>query len=89
VVVLFQVLFTKQSLKDLERIKAANLTEKVKSLVSVLKENPYQNPPEYEKLVGSLSGYYSRRINVKQRMVYSVNDSTKVVKILRLWSHYE
>ena len=71
------------------KLKAAHLTEKAKMLIDLLRENPFQNPPPYEKLVGDLNGAYSRRINVQHRLVYQVYEEEQTVKILSLWTHYE
>lgn len=83
----WQVVLTKQAKKDAQRIDSAGLKIKVKKLCSVLAENPYE--PPYEKLIGDLAGYYSRRINIQHRLVYQVIEERKVVKIIRMWSHYE
>lgn len=85
----WQVVFTKQAQKDAKRISAAGLRRRVEELLAVLAENPYQSPPRYEKLVGDLSGAYSRRINIQHRLVYQVLDDLKAVKVLRMWTHYE
>ena len=85
----FKIKFTKQAVKDLEYLKAANLSKKVKKLVDIIKENPYQNPPPYEKLIGDLEGMYSRRINIQHRLVYEVDNEEKIIKIIRMWKHYE
>lgn len=77
----------KKATEDVPRLKSANLHEKVKSLIEIIKTNPYQNPPPYEKLVGNLKGAYSRRINIKHRVVYEVCEAEKVVKIINLWNH--
>jgi len=86
---MYAVVYTKRAVKDIEKIKAAKLSEKAKRLIELIKSNPYQNPPPYEKLVGDLQGAYSRRINIKHRLVYEVVETEKTVKILSLWSHYE
>ncbi|MGD1898284.1 MAG: Txe/YoeB family addiction module toxin [Phormidesmis sp.] len=83
----WQVVLTKQAKKDVRRIDSAGLKTKVKKLCSVLAKNPYE--PPYEKLVGDLAGYYSRRINIQHRLVYQIIEEQKVVKIIRIWSHYE
>nr|DAQ07617.1 MAG TPA: toxin-antitoxin system, toxin component, Txe/YoeB family [Caudoviricetes sp.] len=85
----FKVKFTKQAVKDLEYLKAANLSKKAKKLVDIMKENPYQNPPPYVKLIGDLDGMYSRRINIQHRLVYEVDNEEKIIKIIRMWKHYE
>lgn len=86
---MFKVVFTKTALKDIPKLKKIHLDETAKALIDVLKENPYQSPPPYEKLVGDLNGLYSRRINVKHRLVYEVFKDEKTVKIISLWTHYE
>ncbi|KJS01770.1 MAG: toxin of toxin-antitoxin system [Peptococcaceae bacterium BRH_c4a] len=79
----------RHAVKDVELIKQAGLKDKVLELIEVLKKNPFQNPPPYEKLVGDLAGAYSRRINIKHRLVYSVDKERQCVRILRLWTHYQ
>lgn len=95
---MYKIVFTKQALKDLEKLKQANISSKAKMLVDLIKENPYQNPPRYEKLVGNLDGILSRRINIQQRLVYQVyekpfsEDETMyegTIKIIRMWTHYD
>ena len=86
---MYKVIISKEALKDLPKLKSAGLSQKVKALTEILKINPYQNPPPYEKLVGDLAGLYSRRINIKHRLVYKVNEDLKIVKVLSMWSHYE
>ena len=86
---MFKVVFTKTALKDIPKLKKVHLDETAKALIEVLKENPFQNPPPYEKLVGDLNGLYSRRINIKHRLVYEVFKDTKTIKIISLWTHYE
>lgn len=85
----YKLLFTKQAQKDAVKIKNAGLKENTLELLEILKNNPYQNPPPYEKLTGDLYGAYSRRINVKHRLVYQVLEEPKIVKIIRMWAHYE
>ena len=85
----WQLIYTKHAQKDAEKLAAAGLKEKAKSLLAILGANPFQNPPPYEKLIGDLAGAYSRRINIQHRLVYQVIDEQKVVKVLRMWSHYE
>ena len=85
----WQLVYTKQAQKDAEKLVSAGLKEKAKVLLGVIEENPFQNPPPYEKLVGDLAGAYSRRINIQHRLVYQVLQEERVVKVLRLWSHYE
>ena len=83
------LVYTKHVKKDARKLAASGLKKKAQELLTVLKENPYQNPPPYEKLVGDLSGAYSRRINIQHRLVYQVLEEEHVVKVLRLWAHYE
>ncbi len=85
----WQVIFTKQAQKEAKKLSASGLKPKAEKLLDLLKENPYQTPPFYEKLVGDLSGAYSRRINIQHRLVYQVLEDAKIVKILRMWTHYE
>jgi len=85
----WEVVFTKDAQKDAKKISSAGLRVKVEGLLAVLAVNPYQNPPPFEKLVGDLSGAYSRRLNIHHRLVYQVLDKEKVVKVIRMWSHYE
>jgi len=81
--------YTKQAKKDAKKLTAANLKNKAQKLLQIIELDPYTNPPPYEKLVGDLSGAYSRRINIQHRIVSQVLEEEKAVKILRLWSHYE
>ena len=86
---MWQVKFTKEAEKDKKLLKAAGLMEKTKKLLNVLSINPYQIPPSYEKLVGNLKGYYSRRINIQHRIVYRILDDAKIVVVHAMWTHYE
>ena len=83
------LVYTKQAQKDAKKLAASGLKPKAEKLLEILSENPLQNPPPYEKLVGDLAGAYSRRINIQHRLVYQILDSEKVVKVIRMWSHYE
>lgn len=85
----WRVVFTKQAQKDALNLAAAGLKEKAQQLLVMLAENPFQTPPPYEKLMGDLAGAYSRRINIQHRLVYQVLEKERVVKVLRLWTHYE
>ena len=85
----WRLAFTKQAQKDAKKLAASGLKEKARALLVVLEANPYQNPPPYEKLVGDLAGAYSRRINIQHRVVYQVLEKERIVKVLRLWTHYE
>ena len=84
----YQIVYYKKCLKDIEKLKASKLDEKAKGLIDMLRENPYKNPPPFEKLVGDLKGTYSRRINHQHRLVYQVIDDQKIVRIISMWSHY-
>ena len=86
---MWRVVFTKPALKDAKKISAAGLRPKAEKLLDILRENPYQTPPPFEKLIGDLSGAYSRRINIQHRLVYQIIDDEKTVKVIRMWSHYE
>ena len=83
------IVFTKHAQKDAPKLASAGLKAKAQELLALLKDNPFQNPPPYEKLVGDLSGAYSRRINIQHRLVYEVLADEHTVKVLRMWSHYE
>ena len=82
------VKFTKNAEKDKKLLKSAGLEEKVKKLLNLIAQNPFQNPPSYEKLVGDLQGYYSRRINLQHRLVYRVHEVINTVVVHSMWSHY-
>jgi Txe/YoeB family toxin of toxin-antitoxin system len=83
------LVFTKQSQKDAKKIAITGLKKKAQFLLEIISVNPFQNPPPYEKLIGDLTGAYSRRINIQHRLVYQVLREEKVVKIIRMWTHYE
>ena len=85
----WQVVFTKQAQKDAKNLAAAGLKDKAKMLLEIIRENPFQNPPPYEKLVGDLAGAYSRRINIQHRLVYEVLEQEQTLKVLRMWGHYD
>lgn len=85
----WQLVFAKHAQKDAPKLAAAGLKPKAQALLNLIQINPFENPPPYEKLVGDLSGAYSRRINIQHRLVYEVLAETKTVKVLRMWSHYE
>jgi Txe/YoeB family toxin of toxin-antitoxin system len=85
----WELVFTKYVQKDAKKLAAVGLKKKAQTLLAILQENPFQNPPPYEKLVGDLNGAYSRRINIQHRLVYQVITEARIVKILRMWSHYE
>ena len=85
----WELVYSRQALKDAKKLKAAGLKPKAEELLEVLKNDPLQNPPSFEKLIGDLAGAYSRRINIHNRLVYEVFFKEKVVRILRMWTHYE
>ncbi|MCE2744899.1 MAG: Txe/YoeB family addiction module toxin [Burkholderiales bacterium] len=85
----WQIVYTKHAQKDAQKLAASGLKPKALELLAVLQQNPFQNPPPYEKLVGDLAGAYSRRINIQHRLVYQVLTDERVVKVLRMWTHYE
>jgi toxin YoeB len=86
---MWRVVFTKQAQKDAKKLAAAGLRSKAEKLLDILRENAYKTPPTFEKLLGDLSGAYSRRINIQHRLVYQILDNEKVVKVIRMWTHYE
>ena len=85
----WRVVFTKHAQKDAKKIARSNLKKRTQELLSLLEQDPLQNPPQFEKLVGDLEGAYSRRINIQHRLVYQVLVEERIVKVLRLWTHYE
>ncbi|KLU59883.1 toxin RelK [Peptococcaceae bacterium CEB3] len=85
----FRLVFSKQALKDARKLEQASLDRKAKKLLKILSENPFQNPPPYETLVGDLTGKYSRRINIHHRLVYKVLEEESTVIVFRMWTHYE
>tara|TARA_R110002095_G_scaffold95565_2_gene83495 strand:- start:343 stop:606 length:264 start_codon:yes stop_codon:yes gene_type:complete len=85
----WDVVYTKQAQKDAKKLSSAGLKDKAKYLINIIKENPYQNPLPYEKLIGDLSGAYSRRINIQHRLVYQVYENENTIKVIRLWTHYQ
>ena len=85
----WKVVFTKQAQKDARKMAGVGLKPKAKKLVEILNEDPFRKPPPYEKLAGDLSGAYSRRINVQHRLIYQVLKKEKIVKVIRMWTHYE
>ena len=95
---MYKLVYTKQAIKDLEKLKKANISQKAKVLVDLIRENPYQNPPKYEKSVGKLDGILSRRINIQHRLVYQVYENSFMengieyrgtIKVIRMWTHYD
>ncbi len=87
--VAWTLVFTRQAQKDARKLSASGLRHKAELLLEIVKRNPFQTPPPVEKLVGDLAGAYSRRINVQHRLVYQVLPASKIVKIIRMWTHYE
>jgi len=83
----WQVILTKQAVKDAKKIAASGLKENAQKLIETLERNPYE--PPYEKLIGNLRGYYSRRINIQHRLVYAIDEEKRIIKILKMWTHYE
>lgn len=86
---MYAIIYTKTALKDTTKLKAAHLDKKAKELIAIIRDNPYQSPPPYEKLVGDFKGLYSRRINGQHRLVYEILEQKQTIKIVSLWSHYE
>ena len=84
---MWKIEFSRSAFKDIKKLKSSNLGDNVKNLIIILKSNPYQ--PPYEKLLGNLKGYYSRRINIKHRLVYSLDNEQKIIRVVSVWSHYE
>jgi Txe/YoeB family toxin of toxin-antitoxin system len=85
----WRIVYTRQAQRDARKLAASGLREKAETLLDILSEDPFKSPPPYEKLVGDLSGAYSRRINIQHRLVYQVLEDIKIVKIIRMWTHYE
>lgn len=85
----WRLVFTRQAQKDAKKIAQSGLKTQASKLLDIIRINPYQNPPAYEKLVGDLAGAFSRRINIQHRLIYQVLDDLKTVKVIRMWTHYE
>jgi len=85
----WQPVYTRQAQKDAKKLAAAGLRPKAEQLLQILAEDPFQNPPPFEKLIGDLAGAYSRRVNIQHRLVYQVLEEQRTVKVLRMWTHYE
>ena len=85
----WRIVFTKQAQKDAKKVSASNLKPQAEKIIKILRQNPLQTPPPYEKLVGDLAGAYSRRLNIQHRIVYQVIADKKTVKLIRMWTHYE
>lgn len=86
---MYEIVYRKKAIEDIPKAKSIGIDGKIKSLINLIRENPFQNPPPYEKLVGDLQGAYSRRINIQHRLVYQVFEKEKVIRIISFWSHYE
>jgi len=85
----WEIVYTKQAQKDAKKLEASGLKEKTVNILEILKKDPYKTPPPFEKLVGDLTGSYSRRINIQHRLVYQIYDNIKTIKVIRMWTHYE
>jgi Txe/YoeB family toxin of toxin-antitoxin system len=86
---MYKILYTKQAQKDAKKLSRSNLKNKAQELLEIIKIDPEQNPPPFEKLIGDLTGAYSRRINIQHRLVYEVLEDEKIIKVLRMWTHYD
>ena len=86
---MWQIVFTKQAQKEAKKLSAVGLRPKAERLIEILRKNPYKTPPPFKKLLGDLSGAFSRRINIHHRLIYQVIDVEKIVKVIRMWTHYE
>jgi len=86
---MYKIKYSQRVKKQVNFIKQSGLTKKVKQLIEIIKKNPYQSPPSYEKLSGNLIGFYSRRINIQHRLIYEILETEKIVRIISIWSHYE
>lgn len=86
---MYRIVYSKAAVKDIPKLKAAHLDGKARALIEVIREDPFRNPPRYEKLLGDLKGLYSRRINVQHRLIYQVLGEEQTVKIVSMWTHYE
>ena len=85
----WRVVYTKQAQKDAKKVSASDLKAKAEKIIKILRQNPFQTPPPYEKLIGDLVGAYSRRLNIQHRIVYQIIDDEKLLKIIRMWTYYE
>ena len=86
---MYNIVYTKKAINDIPKLKSVKLDKKARALIEIIKENSYKTPPTYEKLMGDLTGAYSRYINIKHRLIYEVLEEEKTVKIISLWTHYE
>jgi len=85
---MWKIVYTKQAQKDAKKLSSSGLRPKAEQILQILENDPYQNPPSFEKLMGDLAGAYSRRINIQHRIVYQILDEIKTVKVMRMWTHY-
>ena len=85
----WEIVYTNQVQKDAKKLASSGLKNKARKLLDIIRKDPYQNPPPYERLVGDLSGAYSRRINIQHRLVYQIYEEERTIKVIRLWTHYE
>ena len=86
---MYKLLYTKQAKKDAKKLSESNLKKKAQEILKIIEEDPFQDYPPYEKLIGDLTGAFSRRINIQHRIVYQVYEEEKIVKVIRMWTHYE
>jgi len=86
---MYKVLFTKQAQKDVKKLSSSNLKKQAEEILEILKKDPFKDYPPYERLIGDLTGAFSRRINIQHRIVYQVYEKEKTVKVIRMWTHYE
>lgn len=86
---MYKLIYTRQAQKDAKKLAQSGLKRNASKILEIIKEDPFQNPPSYEKLLGDLAGAYSRRINIQHRIVYQVHEKEKIVKVIRMWTHYK
>ena len=86
---MYKIVYSSQAQKDAKKANEKGLKNNIQKIINILENNPYQNPPPYEKLIGDLTGSYSRRINIQHRLIYQIYKSEKIVKIIKMWTHYE
>ncbi len=86
---MYKILFTKQAQKDAKKLSSSNLKKQAEEILEILKEDPFKDYPPYERLIGDLTGAFSRRINIQHRIVYQVYEKEKIIKVIRMWTHYE
>ena len=86
---MYKLTYTRQAQKDAKKLAQSGLKRNASKILEIIKEDPFQNPPSYEKLLGDLAGAYSRRINIQHRIVYQVHEKEKIVKVIRMWTHYK